>query len=207
MKIGIYYYATKVYKDYFDGFYNSLNNFFPGHEKKIVLFTDDEQNIYKDKSDIEWHYINHYPWPIISLYKFYRTLEYLNNEFDIIFHFNSNIVFKENVNYDYLSNLINNHKIIGINHYYDNPYNNPFDKNLRYIHGGVWGGAFQDIKQMLIEHTKLLNYWINEKHVIPQWHDETIFNEWYAKNPNKLVPIDCHKYLTILDKHDKRIRN
>lgn len=139
MKIGIYYYATKVYKDYFDGFYNSLNIFFPGHEKKIVLFTDDEQNIYKDKNDIEWHYINHYPWPIISLYKFYRTLETLSDEFDIIFHFNSNIVFKENANYDYMLNLIKQHKVIAFNHYYNNPYHNPFDKNLRYIHGGLWG--------------------------------------------------------------------
>lgn len=34
MKIGIYYYATKVYKDYFDGFYNSLNNFFLGMKRK-----------------------------------------------------------------------------------------------------------------------------------------------------------------------------
>ena len=206
MKIGIYYYATKVYKDYFDGFYKSLDNFFPGHEKKVILFTDDIENKYKDMPNVGWHYINHYPWPIITLYKFYRTLENLNDEFDAVFHFNSNVVFKENVNYDDLSNLINNHKIITITHYYDNPYFNPFDKNLRYIQGGVWGGAFQDIKQMLIEHTKLLNYWINEKHVIPQWHDETIFNEWYAKNPNRCVPIDCHKYLTILYKHDKRIR-
>lgn len=60
---------------------------------------------------------------------------------------------------------------------------------------------------MLIGHTEILNYYINTKHIVPQYHDETIFNEWYAKNQDKIVSIDCHDYLTILDKHNNRIRN
>lgn len=85
MKIGIYYYATKVYKDYFDGFYKSLNNFFLGMKRKQFYSQTMNKTCIKIKVDIEWHYINHYPWPIISLYKFYRTLENLSDEFDISF--------------------------------------------------------------------------------------------------------------------------
>lgn len=206
MKIAIYYYATSVYKDYFNDFYNSLENFFPGIEKKVHLFTDDEENLYKTNKNIEWHHLNHYPWPIVSLYKMWRTLQNLDTSCDLHFHFNSNIIFSKDVDYSKMMSVINDGKLIVARHYNYAPTENPFNKALLYIHGGIWGGNLQIVEKMCNEHSILLDRYINGNHIIPTWHDETIINQWYAYNPNLVEVIDFHDYGIIREKYSKRVR-
>lgn len=43
---------------------------------------------------------------------------------------------------------------------------------------------------MLIGHTSLLNNYINNKHIVPKFHDETILNEWYSQNSYLCETID-----------------
>lgn len=71
---------------------------------------------------------------------------------NLTFHFNSNVVFKENVDYfDLYDLVVNRNKIMLVQHYNGCPFNNPFDADLRYVHGGLWGGQLNKYEKCLLD--------------------------------------------------------
>lgn len=94
--IGIYYIATGRYNEYFQEFYDSLSNWYPDEEKKLVLFTDIPEN-YKEKNLLynpDIRYIPHQYWPIPTLFKMTYIKNHLKDNIDFydkVFYFNANI--------------------------------------------------------------------------------------------------------------------
>ena len=75
MKIAVYYVATKQYIMFFDAFLGGLKNFFPNISKKVVLITDCDNVNFEEKSsdkiEIVQKHIDHYYWPIPTLFKMF----------------------------------------------------------------------------------------------------------------------------------------
>ena len=215
--IGIYYIATGIYKNNFKSFFDSLNNFFEGYIKKIILLSDglDEYINYNvNEISIEHHHIDDYPWPIVALFRFHYLLKYKTN-CDYIFFFNSNSIIQSNKRiYWFDENKINVTKHFfyksGILTTYelmlpsdDNPNSTSYIGNINYIYcqSGFFGGPSDKIYQMCEEIQKMINIDLNNN-IIAKWHDETYFNKWlYIKNyDSSLINITDVFYNKTFDK-------
>ena len=91
--IGIYYIATNIYINDFNRFLISIKNFFPNIKKEIILLTNSEPNILNVNNypniSIDYHKIDDFPWPIITLFKMKYIYDYKGN-YDYVFYFNAN---------------------------------------------------------------------------------------------------------------------
>ena len=194
MKIGVYYIATGKYKNMFKDFLNSLTNFFPSDEKVVKLISDGlEQydgyklhNIYVELCPR----INHYPWPIITLYKHYHILENFDESCDYICYINGNgVICKNNpeewfnpkkitVSYHSFGENYNVWGSININKY-STAYleNNTYD----YIQGGFFIGPTNLVKYMCHDIVNMLHEDMS-RHLFAQWHDESYINKWCEDN-------------------------
>lgn len=169
--IGIYYIATDKYTDLFEGFLKTLPKFMKDTKKIVSLIADENLKMYEgyenDNIKIEYHHINHYPWPIISLYKFYLIQKYKIKNADKHFYFNANVEFTDNcIDFDY---SIFDSNIVLPKH--------PIYKNNDYCQAGsicINNSVFDDFCN---EYNKRINTFVNEKYEIPKWHDETIVNQ------------------------------
>ena len=90
--IGIVYLATSVYKNYFENFLNTVNNFFPNDNKTIIAISDgltEYDNKSFDNVMVHVKYIEDMPYPIIPMLKLRHVTKYTKGyDFDYIFFFN-----------------------------------------------------------------------------------------------------------------------
>lgn len=217
--IGIYYIATGIYKKNFKPFLDSIENFFYGYKKHIILLSDgleEYKNYNKDNVLIEHHIIDDFPWPIITLFKFHYLLKY-KVEDDYIFYINSNAIIQPNKLIDWFDeNKINVTKHFsyrsGIQTTYellipsdDNPNSQSYIGNINYIYcqGGFFGGPSKLIYNMCEEITKLVDIDLNNN-IIAKWHDETYLNKWlYNHNyDNNIIHITDVFYTKNFDKEE-----
>lgn len=171
--IAIYYIATGTYKLLFEDFYNSVPNFLPQYNKKIILISDGLEE-YKDKEDIIYHHIDDYPWPIITLFKMDYILRFFDYGSDYHFYFNANSIINKiefELNKDSL--ILAQHSCKVLREY------NP-------VQAAFFGGNTQVMLDCckgvsaLVEKGLLANQ-------IPQFHDETYLNIWSRDYNNKVV--------------------
>lgn len=124
INIGIFTIFTNNYKEYFDNFTSSLNNFFPGEKKELCILSDGLQ----DKNDItigDVHVIINeiidLPYPYINMNKFQFINEYNKKmNFDYIAYFDADTIFlkKDQQFWNYLESEILTNKIIISRHPY-----------------------------------------------------------------------------------------
>lgn len=204
--VGIYYIATGIYKNNFKKFLESIHNFLPIYNKTIILLTDgleEYKNYSKDNINIEHHYIEDHPWPIVALFRFHYILKYKTN-YDYIFFINSNAVIKENKSI----NWFNQNKINVTKHFTyrsgvlttyemllpsdDNPNSTSYIGNIEYTYcqSGFFGGPNNLIYEMCEDIVNIIDIDL-KNNIIAKWHDETYFNKWlYSKKyDNRLINI------------------
>ena len=199
--IGIYYIATGIYKNNFNPFIKSINNFFPQYNKKIILLSDglEEYIDYQENNiHIEHHYIEDHPWPIVALFRFHYLVKYKVN-CDYIFFINSNSMILPNKLYNWFDeNKINVTKHFsyrsGIKTTYelllpsdDNPNSTSYIGNINYIYcqSGFFGGPSNLIYYMCKDIITMIDIDL-KNNIIAKWHDETYFNKWlYDKQYDK----------------------
>ena len=120
--IGIVYLATSVYKNYFENFLNTVNNFFPNDNKTIIAISDGLTE-YDNKSFgnviVNVKYIEDLPYPIIPMLKLRHVTKYTKGyDFDYIFFFDSDTIFFEMPNdfWDNLKSIMDQNKLIMSRH-------------------------------------------------------------------------------------------
>lgn len=110
MKIGIFYIATSVYKEYFKKyFFNTLTNLFPNDMKEIIIVTDGGLEDYKQKEPkncrLHFEDIIDFPYPIINLCKFQIVKKYADKyDIDMILYFDADSLIFEKP-YDFWESL------------------------------------------------------------------------------------------------------
>ena len=193
--IKIFSIATNNYHEFEETFYNSFENYFlPFSKKEFIIFTDDVNlDFYKDKN-ITPIYMEHRPWPYITLSRYQKikeSFEKIGDDDLCIFADIDLEVFKS-------INSIQCEKYFGVNHpgnYYVNN-NMSLERNFfseayvdiqnlpdayKYIQGCFWGGIGLYFKEMIIK----LQYSVEKdlsNNVVARWHDESHLNKFCIEN-------------------------
>ena len=121
MTIDIFYIATGVYAEYFPKYLETLPLFFPGVNKRIHIISDllSEYNGYNSNDiSIEVIYQLDLPYPLMSLLKTHFIKNYLPNDAEYVFYFDSDTIFleKNEAYWNNLYNMLNNDEILLANH-------------------------------------------------------------------------------------------
>lgn len=203
--IAIYYIATSNYKNAFLNFLEGLQLFLPNLKKIVVLLTDglEEYNGYKDFKNniyIDRRYINHYPWPIITLYKHYLINE---NKIDCDYacYFNADIEIVKLINecefdltkINFTTHAAHNKGLIQhIGHHSEvnanklsKYYNILFDPNNAdklYCQACFFLGQSDLFFDMCKEITDMVNHDMQNEFVFLRWHDEHYMNVWILQH-------------------------
>lgn len=205
--IGIYYISTGVYNKSFSNFLLSIKNFFPGIKKTIILLSDQlsEYDNYEDNLNniyINYKYLKHQPWPLITLFKMNTILEN-KGSYDYAFYFNANSILLESdyswfdpnkliLSYhkDWFGNNCNTSKFLAP--YLDNPNSVSYigTTNYIYVQGAFFGGNSKLVYEMCESVAEMVQEDLINN-IIPRWHDETYLNKYayiydYYRD-NKLV--------------------
>lgn len=226
MNIGIYYIATSNYKEGFKHFMQNIKCLFPNHHKTIFVLSDglQEWNGYKEAGiTCVVHNIQHFPWPIITLFKMKYILDYWDDTVEYVFYFNGNLQYNPQYGLPIINKLCvsthcfssdddcyDGHRFANINEhtvaYIDKPY--------KYVHGGLFLGPSPIVKKMCKEVCRMCEMDL-QNNIIPQWHDESYLNKWCSNNEELVIKqsliaygkFDIHKPFAIIEtiKKDRRI--
>lgn len=198
--ITISFIGTKKYKNFFPGFYESINNFFCNDEEKLILVSTDEpeHDFFKVKN-VKIKKIEHKEWPYVTLHRFKYLLDFkeeiLNSK---LFFFidadlwpSSKIELKEIDPFD--------KKFVGVQHpgflnkigtfetntkSLANIFDNTYDLKI-YRQGCFWGGKSESIIEMIEELDRRIDV-DSSNGVVARWHDESHMNKYFLER-NELV--------------------
>lgn len=206
MKIGILYIATGRYICFWDEFYNSAQKYlFKDHEKTYFLITDAADPPYVDNKTVMKYYYPKLPWPQASMFKFgafYGLREDLS-QMNYLYHFNSNMIFVDDIGDEILPNGANDGLAACVWPYAwhnNNVDELPYDRNplcwanidpgegKRYFMGGVHGGRTREYLQMcaILDEKMKEDF---EKGIIAVNNDESYVNKYLLdKNPLIMTP-------------------
>ena len=202
-KLAIYYIATSNYKMGFEHFKKNLPFLFPNMEKTVVILSDglrEWDNVVEDNIIYKVYYIDHFCWPIITLFK----MKYIKDhkvDCDYACYFNANLQF--NKDYDYSTNNID---LTGLNlsRHCTCDENSEFDGSgyawainkesqayieepYTYVIGGLFLGPSEIVYKMCEEVSDMVEKDL-KRNIIPQWHDESYLNKWRLQNKNLVIP-------------------
>ena len=198
--LGIYYLATNEYCLGFSNFINSLKNFMPELEKTVLIISDKlEEYDGVEVSGIKCKLcrINHYPWPMIALFKMYNINRFRGN-YDYVMYCDSSLIFYEQSTVD-LNYWLESGKIILTRHAMSEPYNlNDGEKfnsypvkgsisyidpqvKFTYVQAGFFFGPAKNVYKMCYEISQMVERDLSRR-LIPKWHDETYLNRWQIDN-------------------------
>lgn len=171
--IGIYYIATGPYTQYFYGFLEYLDIWFPDEEKVISLIASDELQMYDGLEEngirIEYHHIQHLPWPAISLYKFYLISQNKIHGARLHFYFNANTIFTKHCKeFDF---SIFKDDVITLSQHAHGDINNSYAQAGAICIPNILFDTFCD------KHEKITNSYLQKSFIVPKFHDETVLNK------------------------------
>ena len=204
-KIAVYYIATGEYKKLFPNFLESLDNFFPEYEKIVKLISDGlEEYASYSKGNVKVDLcprINHYPWPVVALYKMWHILENRDDSCDYACYFNANSIINKHREdlFDLNKFTVSYHSFDYKNDHYDIwPFINInkascaylANKTYEYIQSGFFFGPSKIVFDMCKDVVMMVKK-DSINHLYAQWHDESYLNKW------------CVDHASIVDK--KRI--
>ena len=200
--IKIVYIATNKYIERFKYFLEELKYFYPNDHKEVILLSNVHVHKYDDYNhnnvSIKFYMIDHYPWPIIALFKMHYIKKFINENDDFIFYFNSNAYPKRYFNDQ---DLLNDDRLICFRvkkEGYFKTWNdlNPFNHEIKYVQSGLFGGNYNSILEMCNYVTNRVNELLR-KNIIDKLHDETALNSYISV-------LDSSKYV-IKDWYDMAI--
>lgn len=193
MKIAVIYICTGPYGIFWNGFYTSAVKYFlPGFEKHFFVFTDNEGIAGPDITVIH-RKSSGFPMDSLLRFEMFCSLKESLREFDMVFYFNSNMVFLNDVNEE----IIPSHgkTLVGLVHpgyYSKSPVWFPYERNrnskamirakrgrMRYYAGGLIGGTKRDFIQL----SETCSDWVRcdlSEGIIARFHDESHLNRYMA---------------------------
>lgn len=169
--IAIYLFCTGEYSALASDFLGTLHLWMPDEEKVVCLVSDDDtfKDFKGDNVRVEYHHSEHYPWPVITLYKFYLMRKYKVEGAETHFYFNANVVFTEQCNgFDW--SVFKHGKIVACQHAAWNAYRKD------YAQAGAISIPEDCFDELCDEHTRRVNLYTQKYFNIPVHHDETIYN-------------------------------
>lgn len=226
-KIAIYYIATNKYINFFNDFLKSLNYFFPDVSKKVVLITDYDKELQINTNiEIKKEHIDHYYWPIPTLFKMFYIEKFLVDDCDYHFYCNANMMFNRDFNINepfdmcfmehYLSDRLSLYTINNGNcnncvippswakcHISEKDV--PF--NAKYCQAGFWGGKTKNVLHLLHNVNGMLKEDLKHN-IIPIWHDETYLNKylldfyWNGNQIGNVKIVNIRDYTVFMDKNN-----
>jgi hypothetical protein len=230
MKIAVYYIATNQYIMFFDMFLNGLENFFPNISKKVILITDCDNVNFEEKSsgkiEIVQKHIDHYYWPIPTLFKMFYIEKFFADDCDYHFYCNANMRFTKEFSIDipfgmcfmkhYLSDRLplyvinngnNNNCVIPPSWAKCHISQSEIPSGAKYCQGGFFGGSSEKVVHLLQNINEMIKDDLKHN-IIPIWHDETYLNKYLLKfywNNNIIGDVkivNIREYAELMDKND-----
>lgn len=191
-KLTIIYIATDKYIDLFDQFYKSVLQL-RGDKNLILITNSDTDFVQNENCPIQKIYINHLPWPLITLLKFHYIYNVLDNCGEYVLYANSNFLFNRDFQIEEDDQL---HFSYVDTKFYNSQYGfwpsmNEFDRSLKH----VLGGFFYAKKELLKDVCESIISDINEKlmkRIIYPMHDETALNLYYSEHKDNVKLHEIH---------------
>jgi hypothetical protein len=188
--------ATNNYHEFEESFCKSFeNNFLPSYKKEFIIFTDNlDLDIYKKIKNITPIYMEHRPWPYITLSRYQKITE----NFDIINE--RDLCIFADIDLE-VANKIENiecKKYFGVNHpgNYNTNLNMCLERNFsseayvdieslpktyKYIQGCFWGGIGSYFKEMVLKLQSSVKKDL-DNNIVARWHDESHLNKFCIEN-------------------------
>lgn len=198
-KIAIITISTGHYINLLKELTDSINlKFLINKNKHIFVFTDKHFNNTNDTSYIQ---IQHLPWPLNTLLRFYyfkQIIEELNN-FDFIFYIDCDMSVINQISDEILPYK---NEIVVCRHFWQKTCTDAYEKynkkslayidvdSLDFIPEYCQACFFGACRESFIKMTNQLEYNINEdlkNNVIAKWHDESHLNKYILNNPKKIL--------------------
>lgn len=196
MKIWILYMCSWKYEKFFDWFYESSKKFFlKNHEKHYFVFTESKRllNEYWESKNITFIEQKTLWWPIHTLFRFwmFRQIKDKLHEYDFLVFFNANVVFKKEINDDFLPNW-KDEKLLACLHgwLYNKPFfMYPYDRNFKstayipyykkwkYYQWSINGWFTKDYLLLIEKCFENINIDLNNN-IIAKWYDESHLNKY-----------------------------
>ena len=191
MKIAVLYITLGRYELFFEEFYKSaVKNLLPGHEKHFFVFTDSERIKSINNADITVIDQKKLGWPFDTLMRFemFSKIKEKLEKFDLIYFFNSNIIFLEPVKEEIIPDDSHGGLVAAI-FFMKNPDEYTYDRNPKcrayipyghgkvYYQGGLNGGKAGDYLEMI----SVIKEWVNDdikNNSAAEWNDESYLNKY-----------------------------
>jgi len=227
-RVGILYICTGEYFKFWNEFYQSSEKYLLNNEDlHYFIFTDNEDLLNIQDSNIHpiWQDNLSWPYPTLYRFKFFFEQQEILQQMDYLIFCNANLFFKRSVN---LNDLLSDKPMFATAHpgYYNRKKENlPYEKNKKslafidkdnfesqYVCGGFNGGKSEYFLNM----ARKLHHNIEsdlKNNIVAIWHDESHFNRYFNDNKNIfsiLPPIFCwpenkisheNVFITVQDKH------
>ena len=174
------------------------------NEKKYFIFTNNtnDTSFYElgKIAQYELLYIDHYPFPIPTLFRFYYFQKYFKEieYYDQIIYIDADALFSDYVNEEVMQARCAVQHCGYFNErgtYETNPESKfyvPKNKGLNYFGGGFWSFSKSEFLRFISWATENLTIDL-QNHIIPIWHDESILNRWLIDNPpNNILSPSYH---------------
>ena len=190
----IIYIGTGSYMTMFETFYDSVCRI--DGEKNLVLITDCTEKIESrpECPIISQRYINHLPWPLITLLKFHYIESVLDVCGDTVLYANGNFIFNEFPKFEDNDKL--NLSYMDTEKYKECstwPSVNEYNDKMRH----VLGGFFYAKKERMRDVCNDIIWNINSDlyfHRIDAIHDESALNRHFSRFPDKCDLKEVHNY-------------
>lgn len=192
MKIAVITLATNNYKSFLHPLWKSVNQHFVPTAKKDFYFFTDERLDWFDES-INWHKIDHEPWPYITLKRFEFISKYVKDlsTYDYVLYIDSDMEFV---------NTLSDFNVDGKKYYavchptvVKDPFFWPVETNPEskayipkenvgvYVQGCMWGSVGSSIEYMV--NTMKQNVETDlQNNIVAVWHDESHLNKFMIEH-------------------------
>lgn len=206
----IVYIATGPYKQYFEGFIGSLQNFQSGRKKAVFVLSDNITRLKEIPEGVSIYYrdIEHQHWPLVALNKFRYIKETIEGikldptfeEVTEAYYFDSKVQFIRPLDFIFKTKSIVACPHIAWEHSGRdcmaftwgreiNPRSKahiPLETKYTYCQSGVLGGDINILLQAASEIDQLTKEDLMHN-IIPMWHDESYWNKWILSNQDKIM--------------------
>lgn len=203
MKVAISFFGTGKYLDYLPRWYEKVEeNFLPGVQKQILVFTDGE--IEDTPENISIYQIEHKSWPYITLERF-NSLLLAKEEiktYDWFIFLDADSLVVDTITKE---EFFGDEPYIGVHHpchFLEMPphnnYPGAFEINPRstacindaldlsvYFQGCLWGGKIPEVIEMIESLDKNIQDDLS-RDIIAKWHDESHLNHFYINKKDKV---------------------
>ncbi len=193
MKVAILYVCTGKYIKFWDEFYKSAErHFMPGADQRHYFVFTDQQFAEQDLPHVTRVEQANLGWPDNTLkrYHMFLNVEHQLAQFDYLYFFNANCVFRQDVGREFLPD--NNDQLVVVRHpgqISNPPDQTPYERNPRsrasiplgsgnyYVCGGVNGGSSEAFLALTRHVKQAVDADIHDG-VVAEWHDESHLNRY-----------------------------